>query len=121
MKLLKIAPYAFIACFAVAVDQITKRAVLGAIGIGGRPVAVIDGFFYITCHRNSGAAFGMLQNGRPLLLVLTTAALIAIPIFMHRMRDAFARVALSFVMGGAIGNYIDRLAGQGGVVDFLDF
>ena len=104
----------------VAVDQLTKRAVLGAIGIGGTPVAVIDRFFYITCHRNSGAAWGLLKNGRVFFLILTPVLVAAMIFFMFRCADALPRIAVSFIIGGAVGNYIDRAA-VGSVVDFLDF
>jgi signal peptidase II len=106
--------------FIVAVDQITKQIVLGAVGIGGSPIPVIEGFFYITCHRNSGAAWGILQNSRVFFLVLTTVMLVVMIVFLVRAKSTFFLFALAFVIGGALGNYIDRLL-VGSVVDFLDF
>lgn len=104
----------------ILVDQATKHAVLSAIGVGGQPIAVIDRFFYIVCHRNSGAAWGILKNGRLFFLIVTPLLLIAMLAFMLRNRDLLLRIALAFVIGGAVGNYIDRLF-AGSVVDFLDF
>jgi len=106
--------------FIVIVDQITKNAVLSHIGIGGKPVTVVERFFYIVCHRNSGAAFGILKDGRAFFLVLTSVLLVIMFIFIVKSNDAFLRISVAFVMGGAIGNYIDRLF-VGSVVDFLDF
>jgi len=103
-----------------AFDQVTKNAVLSYIGLGGRPVAVIDAFFYITCHRNSGAAWGIFKEGRLFFLVITPVLLAVMLVFLFRNKNTLLRAALSFVIGGAVGNYIDRLL-AGGVVDFLDF
>ena len=104
----------------IAVDMITKNIVMNVVGIGGSHITVVDRFFYITCHRNSGAAWGILKEGRVFFLVLTTVLLIAMLFALIRFKDPFLRIALAFVIGGALGNYIDRLA-VGSVVDFLDF
>jgi len=106
--------------FVVLTDQFTKYIVLDRIGELGRPVAVVDNFFYIVCHRNSGAAFGILQGGRLFLIIVTPLLIAALFVFLFRIKNTFFRIALSFVIGGAIGNYIDRFM-AGGVVDFLDF
>jgi len=106
--------------FVVAADQITKNIVLSQIGIGGRPLVVIDKFFYIVCHRNSGAAWGILKNGRVLFLALTPIILIIMLVVLIRSKNALLKISLSFIIGGAVGNYIDRLL-VGSVVDFLDF
>ncbi|MCL2057495.1 MAG: signal peptidase II [Oscillospiraceae bacterium] len=106
--------------FVIAVDQVTKHAVLSVIGIGGRPVIVVDRFFYIVCHRNSGAAWGILKDGRVFFLIITPLMLAAMLVFLIRNKSVLLRLALSFVIGGAAGNFIDRLI-VGSVVDFLDF
>ena len=106
--------------FVVFADQFTKSVVLSEIGIGGRPIAVVEKFFYIVCHRNSGAAWGLMKNGRVFFIILTPVVLIALIILLTRNKDALLRVALSFIIGGAVGNFIDRLL-VGSVVDFLDF
>ena len=106
--------------FVVAADQITKNIVLTHIGVGGKPLIVIERFFYIVCHRNSGAAWGILKNSRVLFLVMTPIILIAMLIILIRYEDILLRLSISFIAGGAIGNFIDRLL-VGSVVDFLDF
>ena len=104
----------------IAIDQITKNVVLSTVTMSGPPITVIDNFFYITCHRNSGAAWGLFQGGRKFFLVLTTVLLIVMVVLMIRIQSRWFRVALALIIGGAIGNFIDRFL-VGGVVDFLDF
>jgi signal peptidase II len=104
----------------VALDQLTKNAVLSAIGIGGAPVAVINNFFYIVCHRNSGAAWGLFQNGRYFFVILTAVVFVFIGYTMFKVKDRMFRVLASIFAGGALGNFADRLL-HGSVVDFLDF
>ena len=103
----------------VALDQISKYVVLGIIGIGGEPIVIIDGVFQITCHRNSGAAWGLFQNGRYAFLALTVIVLAFAGYIMYKIKDRRFRLMLSVIMGGALGNFIDRLI-YGSVVDFLD-
>jgi signal peptidase II len=104
----------------VVLDRVTKAAVLAEVGQGGDPVTVVRDFFWIVCHRNSGAAFGVFQNGRPFFLALTPIVLAALAYLFWRFRWPFARVGFSLVFGGAVGNFIDRVA-VGSVVDFLQF
>ena len=104
----------------VAVDRMTKAWVLAAVGIGGKPIAVIDGFFYIACHRNSGMAWGLFQGGRVFFVALTAVLLVAMAVALAKFDAPLLRAALSLAMGGAVGNFIDRVA-DGSVVDFLDF
>ena len=106
--------------FIISVDQVTKNLVLSEIGIGGRPIIVVERFFYIVCHRNSGAAWGILKNGRLFFLVLTPIMLVAMLVLLICNKNTLLRFALSFIIGGALGNFIDRLL-AGSVVDFLDF
>lgn len=85
-------------------------------------VPVIDHFFYITSHRNRGAAFGILQNQRGFFLIITTSIVIFIAYYLWKSRDkhVLLLVSLSLILGGALGNLMDRIyCGQ--VTDFLDF
>ena len=86
---------------------------------------IIDGFFNITYVTNSGGAFGFLNQGPEILrilLFLLVPILCVIFIFamIKKSSDRFEILALSFVLGGAFGNYIDRLR-LGYVVDFIDW
>lgn len=110
----------------VALDQLSKFWIVANFSFGElRPI--IDGFFNLTYTLNRGAAFGMfsgLSEGlRQLVLALTTTvALLAVLYFLAKdFRGRLpAQVALALILGGAVGNLIDRVR-IGAVIDFLDF
>ena len=108
-----------------ALDQYTKYEVLRGIRHGDE-FAIIPGFFNLVLTYNYGAAFGLFatfdQPIRGILLGLTTAlALAVVSYFLIReyYADRIGQLALGMILGGAIGNIIDRLR-LGKVVDFLD-
>ena len=105
----------------VFLDQLTKW--LAIIFLKGEGSAVfIKGILQFTYMENEGAAFGILSNHRWVFLVISTVAIIGIIIYMIKWRpkSKLAFVAISFVVGGGIGNMIDRIW-LGYVVDFIDF
>jgi len=119
-------PIAAIAATVLALDQITKVIALGRLE-HGVPVPVIDGVFSLTLVMNPGLAFGMLGRTPPawrwVVAGLSVAALVALLTFARRMAPTgglVSTVALGLILGGAVGNLIDR-ARFGAVVDFLDF
>jgi signal peptidase II len=89
-------------------------------------IPVIDGVFNLFYIRNPGAAFGILaQSGQfrlPFLLGVTGIAALAILWMVHTLKPGqrLATLALSMILGGALGNLVDRIR-YGEVVDFLDF
>jgi signal peptidase II len=103
----------------VALDQITKYSVIKSIGFG-ELIPVIDRFFYLTYYENKGAAWGILQNGRYFFIVLTIIVSVIIAYYIYKSDSKLQSISLSLVLGGAIGNLIDRVY-KGGVTDFLDF
>jgi signal peptidase II len=110
----------------VLLDQMTKLAVLERFRLG-ESVTVIEGFFNLTYVRNTGAAFGILAEAHPsfripFFLLVPVIALSAIAYIFRKIPEGDLKLAsaLALVVGGAIGNLIDRLA-YGYVVDFLDF
>ena len=110
-----------IAALCVVIDQVTKLIVVGNIPLG-ESVDLIPGVFRFTYIRNEGAAFGSLSGARWIFMaasVLLIAALVAYTVY-KRPKGALICTALGFVIGGGIGNMIDRVA-LGYVVDFLDF
>jgi signal peptidase II len=113
--------YFLIAAAIVALDQWTKKLVVTRMELG-QSIPLIPDVFHLTSHRNMGAAFGILQNQRWLFVVITIAVVIGILVSLVRIGKRQPRVslALSLVLGGAIGNFIDRVS-TGQVVDFLDF
>jgi len=89
----------------------------------GQSIPVIgESFFRITYVENDGIAFGIFFGGRAFLVIFTTMAVIFLIYYMIRMREEplFPQIALSFILGGALGNLVCRLF-RGEVVDFLDF
>ena len=89
-------------------------------------VGVIEGFLDLTHVRNTGAAFGLLNTldipfKAGLMTAIALAALIAIGVYASQLapRETLARLGLSLVVGGAVGNLIDRIT-AGYVVDFVD-
>ncbi len=113
--------YYLIALGIIVVDQFTKYLVKTNMELG-ESIPLIPEVFHLTSHRNMGAAFGILQNQRLFFILITVAVVIGIVISMVRIGRSQPRttLALSLVLGGAIGNFIDRAA-TGQVVDFLDF
>ena len=105
----------------VVLDQITKwLAVEYLIPIGTVPI--IKDALHLTYVENPGAAFGMMQNSRWIFLLVSTVAIIAIIIYLIKFapKNKLAQLSLAFILGGGIGNMIDRVA-LGYVVDFIDF
>jgi signal peptidase II len=85
--------------------------------------AILGEFFQITSHRNRGAAFGILQEQRWFFVVITVVVVIGIIWYLRKMIKESRRLlslALSLLLGGAVGNFADR-ALTGEVVDFLQF
>ena len=102
-------------------DQLTK-ALAQSLLSQGTAVPVIPGF-NLTLGFNEGASFGMMGGvmaGRPLLMAALTAALTLIfAVMAFRAQHPLERAGFALVVGGALGNIIDRLR-QGAVTDFLD-
>jgi signal peptidase II len=102
-------------------DQWTKAIVRATFALGeSRPV--IDGFFNLTYVRNTGAAWGMLGGQNTSLTFLSIAMLIVMLIFRRSfLGDTWEhRVALGLMIGGIVGNLLDRVR-LGWVTDFFDF
>ena len=105
----------------VVADQLTKAAALSALS-QGTAVPVLPGF-NLSLGFNTGASFGMMGGfmaGKPLLMAALTGALtFAFAVMAFRAQNALERAGFALVVGGALGNIIDRLR-QGAVTDFLD-
>lgn len=105
----------------VLVDQITKQLVVTHLALG-ESIDVIPEVFRFTYVQNKGAAFGMLAEHRWVFMIISVAAIAAIFVYLWKFRpeSRFACVGLSLVIGGGIGNMIDRCY-LTYVIDFLDF
>ncbi len=108
----------------VVLDQVTKEVLKRSLDLHEyRPI--VDGFLSLSHVRNRGAAFGLLADAGlpyqgPILAVVSLLALGAIATYAWRLPDEarLPRLALAFILGGAIGNLIDRVR-FGYVVDFI--
>lgn len=81
---------------------------------------VISDFFYITHHKNTGAAWGIFQDATLVLAIISGIVTIGLIVFMLTMEHKMAIISLSIIIAGAIGNFIDRAFFME-VTDFLDF
>lgn len=103
----------------VAADQATKTLALETLSDG--PTDVLGGFVTLRITINSGGAFGLLQGVPGFFLVATIGIIVAILLWARNVQSRPWLVALGLVLGGGVGNVIDRVArGHGGVVDFVD-
>ncbi len=110
------APLVFILDFA------TKRAVLANETALRSKVSIIGEFLRFIYVRNSGSAMGLFPVGRAVLVGISVAASIFL-IYLYRTTDPELKIrrgAMAAILGGAVGNLVDRLFYGGHVVDFID-
>lgn len=112
--------------FIVVADQITKLIVDRSMPLY-HSIPVIDGLVSLTYIRNTGAAFGIFSGSAaafrlPFLIIFSLVAIGFVVTMLRRLRADHTGLitGLSFILGGAIGNLVDRVA-YGEVIDFLDF
>ena len=116
---------AFIAGGAVVlVDQLTKW--WAATVLPGNPISLIGDFLQLRYHTNSGAAFSMLQGSGSIIALVAIAVVLFIALVVRSVPYRPEAIALGLVLGGAVGNLIDRVFRGGGfldgeVIDFVDF
>lgn len=115
--------YIFIFALAfILFDQGSKYYIVEKMTLG-QSSEIISNFFSITSHRNRGAAWGILQDSRLFFLAVTVLFLAILFYYMYNQKNTLTKfdiLTFSLIMGGAIGNFIDRLI-RHEVVDFLDF
>lgn len=112
------------ALVALALDQASKLWLLYVFDLGRRGVVQVTPFFDLWLAWNVGISFGWFQNdsflAQAILTAVKAAAVIALAVWMAWSRTMLATIALGLIIGGAIGNAIDRFA-YGAVVDFALF
>jgi signal peptidase II len=111
--------YYLIALFVILLDQITKLFIVNNMYLGEN-IAIIDNLLYITSHRNRGAAWGILQGQMWLFYVITVIVIVGIIYYLYKETKGkwLLGVSLGLMLGGAIGNFIDRVIRKE-VVDFI--
>jgi signal peptidase II len=109
----------------IVLDQLTKIIVDRTMPLH-HSIPIVDGFFSLTYVRNTGAAFGIFAGSHevfrlPFLIGVSILAIGFILVMLKRLRDDATGLvtALTFILGGAIGNLLDRVL-HGEVIDFLD-
>ena len=112
------------AVIACAVDQAVKLWLLFSFDLANRGIVHLTPFLDFVLTWNTGISYGLFPQesefGQLVLLVLKTAAVVVLWIWLARAESKLTAVALGLIIGGAIGNAIDRLA-YGAVVDFVLF
>ncbi|MGG4345025.1 signal peptidase II [Paenibacillus lautus] len=114
--------YYLIAFVLFLIDQGTKYLIASKLELYEQ-IPVIGDFFLITSSRNRGAAFGILQDQLWFFIVVTLIVVGGIVWYLRKVSKEGRKLlptALALVLGGAVGNFIDRLV-MGEVVDFLQF
>lgn len=112
--------YYGLAVFVILLDQLTKWLIVKNMELGER-ISVLDPWFGLLSHRNRGAAWGMLEGQMWLFSVVTIIVIGGIVYYFHKEAKGkpLFQVSLMILLGGAVGNFIDRLF-RGEVVDFVD-
>ena len=110
-----------LAIIGIFLDQVTKLLVTGFLNLN-QVINVIDGFFSITYVRNTGAAWGMFSNNTLFISIISILFLFILIKYIKELPkiDFLYVVAFGLIIGGLIGNLIDRLL-RGYVVDFFRF
>jgi signal peptidase II len=108
------------AAIVVVVDQITKQ-IFWKYFVAGQQADVIPGVLRITLVKNSGAAFGLFEGGRVFFIIASVVAIGFILYLGFRLPvvERYKRYLLGLILGGAVGNLIDRIY-DGAVIDFIE-
>jgi signal peptidase II len=114
---------AAVALLVLAIDLVTKLLAVRDLE-WQHPVPVLDGLVYLQLVRNPGAAFGMATGMTWLLSLIAVGVVVAIVRVASRLRSRGWAVALGLVLGGALGNLVDRIFRypgvlRGWVIDFI--
>jgi signal peptidase II len=109
-----------LAATVLIVDQLTKSLLISLLPAEGQSVAVVGDLLRLVHSRNSGALFGLFQD-QALLFGVVSVGVVGLIIWYHASsgRNTLLSVALGLLLGGALGNMVDRLR-LGYVLDFVD-
>ena len=112
-----------VAAIACLVDQASKLYLLNVVDLANHPLR-LGPFFDFVLTRNTGISYGLFQTaselGQWVLLGTKVIAVVLLWVWLAHARDRLTALALGLIIGGAIGNAIDRLA-YGWVADFVHF
>ena len=110
-----------IALGTVILDQVSKLLIVEYLD-PTEPFVIIKGIFRFTYVENDGAAFGMLDDHRWVFMLLSVIGIAALLVYLWKFapQSRLSNTAIAFIIGGGIGNMIDRVR-LGYVIDFIDF
>jgi signal peptidase II len=112
--------FAALAVVIVVADQLSKTWLVGTVSPGDAPVGVIGDLLRVVHGQNSGMLFGLLPRSAPIFAVVSVAVTGLIVVYHAKAgRGIVTTLALGLLLGGAIGNLIDRV-NYGYVVDWID-
>jgi len=102
-------------------DQLSKLAILDRIGFSGQEIKILPNCFSLILLSNKGTAFGLFARQNTLFIVISLVIIVGLLFYAYRFFNygIFFQISAGLILGGAIGNLIDRIW-RGGVVDFLD-
>lgn len=111
--------YYGLAVLVILLDQISKWFVVKNMQLG-EEITIIEPYLSFLSHRNRGAAWGMLEGQMWLFYIVTAVVVVGIIYYFHKEAKGHRlfSISLMLLLGGAIGNFIDRLV-SGEVVDFI--
>ena len=110
-----------IAAVVLVLDQLTKIWVVSGMDVS-QSIPVIRNVLHMTYVQNRGMAFGLFENNRMLFMIPTVILIGAVILAIVKLgrKNKLLDTSLGLILGGGIGNMIDRIA-RGFVVDFVDF
>jgi signal peptidase II len=112
-----------LAAMVIVLDQLVKWLMLDGLDLAARSI-VVTPFFNLVLVWNRGVSFGLLDSGAAMapwiLSAVALAVVVGLLVWLRRAESWWTMLGLGLVIGGAIGNVIDRVR-FGAVVDFLDF
>ena len=110
----------FLIIFILIADQLSKLYIINNFYYG-ESIAIIDNILHITYVKNTGAAFGILKGKSEIFILITIVIITSLLYYRFKCteKEIFMDMALALIIGGAIGNLIDRIRLKY-VVDFID-
>ncbi|MCQ2008886.1 MAG: signal peptidase II [Sporolactobacillus sp.] len=111
--------YYALAFIVLLIDQLSKWLVVHNMAIG-QSTPIVPGFFYLTSIRNNGAAWSILEGQFVFFFIITIVVLAVVVYYMQKLgrKQPILGTSLGLIIGGTLGNFIDRLF-RGEVVDFI--
>jgi len=109
--------------FIILLDQASKLYIQYSMHIG-ESITVIEGIFHITYIENPRTSFGLFEYNSSFFVIAVVISVILVILIYKKIifkKDPFVYIPLTLVLGGAIGNLIDRVRVDGRVIDFIDF